>query len=406
MNQTELLAAVQRCNAGRDAELLAMKYEKMAESPFVFLRGACHLFYAALPEHALLHTAPLAWCCGDLHFENFGSYKGNNQQVYFDINDYDEGALAPLTWDILRLLTSLQCGAEALKVSKEEARKISMSCVMAYRDALLVGKALWVEKASAKGLVFELLDSLQKRSNQAFLDKRTVRDGRKRRFNLANGKALPIKKADKKRVETFMAEFAAQQAKPKFYRVQDIARRIAGTGSLGVSRFEVLIRGDGSPDGNQVLDLKIARPSALLPALAKLGIQQPDLGSDAQRVVKVQKAMQSYDHAGLQAVQLGDEGFLLRVLQPTEDRVEIGKGGKKISRLHEVAATMGQITAWNQLRASGRYGAANADALIAFAQDTAWMADLLALSEDMTQVTQAQWRQFKEGWKTGQLSVA
>ena len=101
--------------------VLAMKYAKMAQNPFIFLRGACHLFYDALPDTPLFQEAPLAWCCGDLHFENFGSYKGDNRLVYFDINDYDEAALAPVTWDMVRLLTSIQCGADALNATQAEA---------------------------------------------------------------------------------------------------------------------------------------------------------------------------------------------------------------------------------------------------------------------------------------------
>ena len=84
-------------NAGRDSERLTMKYHNMRRDAFVFLRGTCHLFYARLPSHTLFQRAPLAWCCGDMHLENFGSYKADNRLVYFDINDFDEAALAPLT---------------------------------------------------------------------------------------------------------------------------------------------------------------------------------------------------------------------------------------------------------------------------------------------------------------------
>ena len=106
---SDVIDAIFGNNAGRDPERLAMKYAKMAQSPFIFLRGACHLFYDHLPDSPLFGDAPLAWCCGDLHFENFGSYKGDNRLVYFDINDYDEAALAPVTWYLIRLLTSIQC---------------------------------------------------------------------------------------------------------------------------------------------------------------------------------------------------------------------------------------------------------------------------------------------------------
>ena len=157
-------------NAGRDPERLAMKYAKMEQSPFIFLRSACHLFYDHLPDLPLFGDAPLAWCCGDLHFENFGSYKGDNRLVYFDINDYDEAALAPVNWDVIRLLTSIQCGAEALNATHAESLAVSQSCLDAYRSTLISGKPLWVERDTCGGLVNPLLTILQDRRRAVFLD--------------------------------------------------------------------------------------------------------------------------------------------------------------------------------------------------------------------------------------------
>ena len=42
-----------------------------------------------------------------------------------------------------------------------------------------------------------------------------------------------------------MARFAAEQPDPAFYKVLDVARRVAGLGSLGVERYVVLVRGPG-----------------------------------------------------------------------------------------------------------------------------------------------------------------
>ena len=95
-------------NTGRDPERLALKYEKMRASPFGFLRATCHLFYDRLPTGGVFKSAPPVWVCGDLHLENFGSYKGNNRLAYFDLNDFDESALAPASWDLVRMLASLQ----------------------------------------------------------------------------------------------------------------------------------------------------------------------------------------------------------------------------------------------------------------------------------------------------------
>src|SRR5664279_1032207 len=284
-----IVDAIVRQNAGRDPERLALKYAKMAQNPFVFLRGTCHLFYDALPDTPLFRDAPLAWCCGDLHFENFGSYKGDNRQVYFDINDYDEAALAPLTWDMVRLLTSIQCGADAIKATRAEALAASQSCLDAYREALIKGKPLWVERETSSGLVKELLTALQELDRAAFLDKRTIRKGGQRSLKLDGAKALPASDAQKQLVGEFMARFAATQLDPKFFQVLDIGCRIAGTGSLGLERFVVLVEGKGSPDGNYLIDIKEARPSALAPHLARLGIGQPAWADEASRVVAIQK---------------------------------------------------------------------------------------------------------------------
>jgi uncharacterized protein (DUF2252 family) len=399
----DIIDAIRLANAGRDPERLAMKYNKMTVSPFAFLRGACHLFYDSLPDSHLFRDAPLTWCCGDLHFENFGSYKGDNRLVYFDINDFDEAALAPATWDMVRLLTSLQCGAAELRSTPDEARTVSQACLDAYRQALIRGKPLWVERETSSGLVNTLLSSLQKRDRAAFLDRRTVRQGAVRKLKLDSVKALPASAEEQRGIIRFVAQFAATQPDPKFYEVRDVARRIAGTGSLGVMRFVVLVEGKGSPDGNYLLDIKHAKPSALLPLLGRLGIRQPAWPDEASRVVTIQKRMQAIDHAFLQPVTFNGLPCILKGLQPSEDRVAIGDWGKKPERLREVAATMGRLLAWDQLRATGRSGSASADELIAFARRDDWASGILTTASEMAESTRRQWQIFVEAVKRWQL---
>lgn len=167
-------------NLGRDPECLQIKYRNMRSSPFVFLRGTCHLFYDRLPRGGLFKSAPLTWVCGDLHLENFGSFKGDNRLVYFDLNDFDESALAPASWDLVRFLTSLWVGAESLSVRRREARILCQTFLAAYASALALGKAYWVERETAQGLVRELLDGLRDRQRSRFLDARTVFKGKGR----------------------------------------------------------------------------------------------------------------------------------------------------------------------------------------------------------------------------------
>jgi len=227
----EIAATLSAYNEGRDPDRLALKYAKMRQSPFIFLRGACHLFYGAIPQVDALTRAPLAWACGDLHFENVGSYKGDNRLVYFDLNDFDEAALAPCTWDLLRLLTSLQCGAADLKATAAQVQALSQACVSAYQQALLRGKALWVEGETATGIVAELFERLKNRSRTDFLNQRTVlRKSGRRQLKIDGQKALPVTDDERQRVTAFVQRYAAQQAHPGFFEVLDVARRIAGTG--------------------------------------------------------------------------------------------------------------------------------------------------------------------------------
>lgn len=393
---SDIIEAIRKRDAGRDPERLAMRYAKMKESPFVFLRGACHLFYDALPEAPVLTGAPLAWCCGDLHFENFGSYKADNRLVYFDINDFDESALAPCTWDIVRLLTSIRCGAETLRATEAEARAVAGDCLRSYRAALIRGKPLWVEGEISSGLIRDLFAALAERNRADFLDRRTVLKSGQRRIKLDGIKALPATADERNTVMAFMTHWAAEQPKPGFFRALDVARRIAGTGSLGVTRYVVLVEGKGSPDGNYLLDLKAAQPSSLLPRLRRIAVAQPAWPDEACRIATVQNRLQAVDHAFLHPVAYDGQACILRDLQPSEDRVAIGDWGKKLERLRDVVCTMGNVLAWDQLRASGRSGAASADELSDFTQGERWMSELLETVDAMTKTTHEQWETFRQ----------
>jgi uncharacterized protein (DUF2252 family) len=70
--------------------MVQLKYEAMAENVFRFFPGICHLFYENLAAAKPLPLLPLAWIFGDLHFENFGSFRGENGLIYFDLNAFEK----------------------------------------------------------------------------------------------------------------------------------------------------------------------------------------------------------------------------------------------------------------------------------------------------------------------------
>ena len=382
---------IREFNAGRDPERLALKYRAMRASPFAFLRGSCHLFYDELASASLPAGAPLVWACGDLHLENFGSYKGDNRLVYFDMNDFDEAALAPCTWDLARLLASVLVAARTLGVDEAGALRLCRGFIDAYAYALATGKARWVERETAQGMVRELLDEPRNRSRVQFLDRRTERAGKRRNIRIDGRKALAVDPAQRKRIESFMRAFALAQPNPGFYRLLDVARRIAGTGSLGVERFVVLVEGKGSPDANYLLDLKQALPSALAPHFET---RQPRWKNEAQRVVSLQQRVQAISPAFLQPVSIGGVDYILKGLQPTEDRVALELWHGHFERLHGLMTTLGEIVAWGEFRSAGRQGSASADELVAFAGRKPWKARMIALARACAKQVDRDWREY------------
>src|SRR6185436_15784134 len=117
-------ARVEAYNRGRRRKLLERKFEAMRDDVFLFFRATAHLFWEDWPANTVLDDAPLVWSSGDHHLENFGSYRGDNRLSYFDLNDFDESALAPATRDVARFLTSARLAAESLGLAAKELTEL------------------------------------------------------------------------------------------------------------------------------------------------------------------------------------------------------------------------------------------------------------------------------------------
>ena len=389
-------------NKNRDPERVAMKYRNMRRSPFVFLRGTCHLFYERLPKNSIFKSAPLTWNCGDMHLENFGSYKGDNRLAYFDMNDFDEAALAPLTCELVRLLTSILVAAESLSTTQFEAYALCETLVDAYASALAYGKATWVERETSHGIIHKLLNDLRERQRPAYLDRRTSVVGRgrhrHREINIDGKKALAATALQKARVTRLIHDYAKTRPNPEFFEVIDVARRIAGTGSLGVDRYVILVEGKGSPDGNYLLDLKNAMPSALA---HNINVRQPKWDTDAERVVDIERRMQAVSMAFLTSVKMDGKGYILRALQPLEDRINLDRKQHSMQELHKTMATLGHIVASAQLRSSGRTGSATADELIAYGHKRKWKSKLLQTAQECAQQVENDWGVYCDAFDSG-----
>jgi uncharacterized protein (DUF2252 family) len=390
-------------HAGRDPERLAMKLELIAGDPFDFFRGTCVLFFETLPETALLRNAPAVLTCGDLHLENFGSFRGANRLVNFDLNDFDEACVAPLTLEMVRFLASVHAGAASLKLSEERADQLCETFLAHYSAVLASGKPAWLERATTRGMVNELLTRLKRRHRGTLLNERTVlRSNGERALRVDGRKILATERAEREHVRACLKAYARTQAHPEFYEPLDIGRRVAGNGSLGLPRYIVLTEGRGEPDGNFLLDLKAANPSALAPRAPRL---QPRWATEGMRVVAIQQVMQAMSPALLAAVPLNARSFILKELQPSTDKLDLEGARGKLRNLTDVVQDMARLTAWAQLRGAARYGAAPPDDLMKFGARTDWHAPLLRIARAAAQRNIEQWKAYRDEYrKAGKIA--
>jgi uncharacterized protein (DUF2252 family) len=261
-----------------------------------------------------------------------------------------------------------------------------------YTNTLAKGQARSVEKETAVGLVKDLFDSLNKRDRSKFLDERTKQKKGKRYLVIDNKRIAEATETQQQKVKELIATWhKSTQQDANFYQVLDVQQRIAGTGSLGLERYVILVEGKGSPDRNYLLDFKEEQKSSLQPYLRG---EQPHYSSEAARIVTIQKRLQGTPPALLEVIVGDDKSYVLRELQPAEDKVSLQAWDGKFGRLEKLIQTMAEVTAWDQLRSSGRQGSANADELINFAHSFDWHDSLLDYTSRYSKQVEQNYQEF------------
>ncbi|MGP9019846.1 DUF2252 domain-containing protein [Streptomyces sp. BR1] len=309
-DRPDAVRAVEESNRGRVAELTPIRVGRMAASPFAFLRGA-----AGLMAHDLVGTPTTgigAQLCGDAHAANFGLYGDARGGLVIDLNDFDETVPGPWEWDLKRLAASLVLAGRAAGADEDTCRAAAYDAVGAYRRTMrLLAKlpvldawnAIADEELVSHTDARDLLGTLERVSAKArnntsarFAAKATQQspDGH-HRFVDAPPVLRRVPDAEAAAVAASLGEYLNTLSEDRLpllarYAIHDVAFRVVGTGSVGTRSYVVLLLDHrGEP---LVLQVKEARPSALLPHLAKAGFHAPEAGHEGRRVVLGQKRMQ------------------------------------------------------------------------------------------------------------------
>lgn len=254
------LAAVQveadLARLGRRPFLLERKWQRMARSPFSFLRGASALWTEALRRQpALLSGLPgRGWLVGDLHLENVGLFR-TTKGIAFHVNDFDETFEGAVAFDVLRLLTSTLLARAELQSTGLGVLEIAYGILEGY-DAGLRGAP-----ARPPTFVRALTAAVGAEKPEAVLKKK-VDDAGKLIRNKEKTPPAPVgvSKLVPRALEAWVTALpTAMRPKGGELEVLDVTRRIAGTGSLGVERLLVLVKGDAAP---WLLEVKEVRGSS------------------------------------------------------------------------------------------------------------------------------------------------
>ncbi len=354
-----VLEAILQFNRGRKRRLVQIKFQRMMGNPFTFFRGTNHLFAQAWPELRPPDVGPNILLCGDLHLENFGAYRTAEGDLHFDINDFDDAAVAPCSLDLVRCTTSIFLAAEQWRLTPTEATGIALAYLKCYRQAIReatggdhdghhgigVGE---VVTQNGEGPVWDLLGSMAIATQAQLLDRNTKRRSEGRP---SIRPATNHPKVSKKRfasIRDAIEEFGHSIGQKKAFRVHDATQRIAGVGSLGARRYLALIEGLGAPDGYRLIDIKQCEPS---PIPGCTDAPQPDWGGDeALRVVRVQTALQGHPAAGLGVLPFGSKSYRIREMIPDENRTRFDRFRKEPAQLRQAVETAGALTAWSHLR--------------------------------------------------------
>jgi hypothetical protein len=92
---------------------LEVKHQFMADDIFLFFRATfyrwCERWYAACPS---LANAEQVFAVGDLHIQNFGSWRDGHARLIWGVNDYDEVAMMSFAADLVRLIMSAELASE------------------------------------------------------------------------------------------------------------------------------------------------------------------------------------------------------------------------------------------------------------------------------------------------------
>jgi uncharacterized protein (DUF2252 family) len=354
---------------GRYDAPLRQKLRRLRKGPFRFFRATFHLFARDMADGVLepwRGSDPFGRTevrlVGDIHSDNYGTFKAADGTIRYDVNDFDETATGGFDLDVRRAAVSLilAAGENAKRkgMSVSDATAVAERFVRTYVTTMLrfaseggaAGFGYSNEERPDSGPVRRLLRRAAEADRRDFIKKRTDPDGKLKRTPDADPDAgteddpkagfFELRPEHRRQAERLLADYVRRLPEPEtaeerkrrtvFYRIEDICGRVAGGGSLGRLRYAVLLNGEGREDRrNSLLEFKEALPSPLDEVRGRTGGGGGGGGGGGERtrgraaeVTAVQRAMQTVASRRLGFAVDGDASFQVRGAGPRDKDLE------------------------------------------------------------------------------------
>jgi uncharacterized protein (DUF2252 family) len=330
------VAILAESDPDRVPELVPERYSRMMQSPFAFLRGAAAVMATDLAGQPMAGIPVQAG--GDSHLMNFGAFVTPEDNILFDVNDFDETLPGmDFTVDVKRLAASVAVAAMAAEVPRKQAKAVAAAAVRAYRVhmaglAKLSPLEIWHSRIDLEQEINAIGNGGLRRKLSGIIDKARG-EGLSKDDNfphLAGGDDARIMdkpptifhldpKADARHKidATHLFETYRKGLNPDRNRLldrfvmKDIAFKAVGVGSVGTFCCVALfMTGDNEP---LFLQVKQAQHSVLERLGGKLGYK----GNQGRRVVEGQQMMQAASDIFLGASQdaASSRDFYIRTLK-------------------------------------------------------------------------------------------
>jgi uncharacterized protein (DUF2252 family) len=268
-------------NQIRVPELVPIRHQRMAVSPWNYYRGAAAVMAADLASRP--DSGLMVQLCGDAHVLNFGLWATPERNLSFDLRDFDETLPGPFEWDIKRFAASLVVAGRENQLKPTRAAAAVTAGVEAYcrrmrqyatmpeldiwYDGMHVDRLISYFEPADRGRVSIHIEKKRERrtSRGAFTKLTVMAHGRPR---ITEEPPIRVRISDDEQadlVDHLLAGYrlTLQEDRRSLFdkfTVADVVRQVVGVGSVGMQVYLVLLEGRTGADP-LFLQIKQAGPS-------------------------------------------------------------------------------------------------------------------------------------------------